>query len=168
MRLKIVFVALLILIALAGCSRVEPQAEVMQEQTTTAEQPTTTAIVEVETEAEAELETETFVEYVSLGEFKLTAYCPCMKCCKKTDGITATGTTATQGRTIAVDPRIIPYGTQVTINGVVYTAEDCGGAINDNHIDIFFDSHFEALNFGIQYAEVFLMARAEELEQMGE
>ena len=49
MRIKIVFVALLTLIALAGCLRVEPQAEVMQEQTTTAEQPTTTAIVEVET-----------------------------------------------------------------------------------------------------------------------
>lgn len=49
MRFKIVFVALLILIALAGCLRVEPQAEVRQEQTTTAEQPTTTAIVEVET-----------------------------------------------------------------------------------------------------------------------
>ena len=47
MRLKIVFVALLTLIALTGCLRVEPQAEVMQEQTTTAEQPTT-AIVEVE------------------------------------------------------------------------------------------------------------------------
>lgn len=52
MRLKIVFVALLILIALAGCLRVEPQAEVRQEQTTTAEQQTTTAIVEVETETE--------------------------------------------------------------------------------------------------------------------
>lgn len=54
MRLKIVFVALLILIALAGCLRVEPQAEVRQEQTTTAEQQTTTAIVEVETETVAE------------------------------------------------------------------------------------------------------------------
>ena len=50
-----------------------------------------------------------------LGEFKLTAYCPCMKCCGKTDGITATGTTATEGRTIAVDPRVIPYGSTVTI-----------------------------------------------------
>jgi soluble lytic murein transglycosylase-like protein len=49
MRIKIVFVALSTLIALAGYLRVEPQAEVMQEQTTTAEQPTTTAIVEVET-----------------------------------------------------------------------------------------------------------------------
>lgn len=49
MRIKIVFVALLTLTALAGYLRVEPQAEVMQEQTITAEQPTTTAIVEVET-----------------------------------------------------------------------------------------------------------------------
>lgn len=48
MRIKIVFVALLILIALAGCLRVEPQAEVRQEQTTTAEQQATTAIVKVE------------------------------------------------------------------------------------------------------------------------
>lgn len=51
MRIKIVFVALL---ALAGCVRTEPQAEVMPEQTTTAEQQTTTAIVEVETETVAE------------------------------------------------------------------------------------------------------------------
>ena len=54
MRTKIVFMAFLILIALAGCLRVEPQAEVRQEQTTTAEQQTTTAIVEVETETVAE------------------------------------------------------------------------------------------------------------------
>lgn len=59
MRFKIVFVALSTLIALAGCSRVEPQAEVRQEQTTTTEQPTTTAIVEVEI---VEVETQTVVE----------------------------------------------------------------------------------------------------------
>jgi soluble lytic murein transglycosylase-like protein len=52
MKFKIVFVAFSTLIALAGCLRTEPQAEVTQEQTTTAEQPTTTAIVEVETETE--------------------------------------------------------------------------------------------------------------------
>ena len=128
-----------------------PQPHIMTESVTVAEVET-----EPEPVTEVELETETIIEYVSLGEFKLTAYCPCMKCCNKTDGITATGTKATQGRTIAVDPRVIPYGTQVTINGVVYTAEDCGGAINDNHIDIFFNSHSEALNFGVQYAEVFI------------
>ncbi len=92
----------------------------------------------------------------SLGTFTLTAYCPCEKCCGKTDGITSTGTIAEQGRTIAVDPDVIPYGTVVIINGNEYIAEDCGGAIKGNEIDIFFDNHEEALEFGVQYAEVFV------------
>lgn len=93
---------------------------------------------------------------VSLGTFKLTAYCPCFRCCGKTDGITSSGTKATQGRTIAVDTRAIPYGTKVVINGNTYTAEDTGGAIKGNRIDIYFNSHQEALNFGVQYKEVFI------------
>lgn len=92
----------------------------------------------------------------SLGTFKLTAYCACSRCCGKCDGITATGTKATAGRTIAVDPRKIPYGTEVVIYGHTYIAEDCGGAINNNKIDIYFNSHAEALKFGVQYAEVFV------------
>ena len=92
-----------------------------------------------------------------LGNFKLTAYCACARCCGKSDGITATGTVATQGRTIAVDPRVIPYGTAVSINGNTYIAEDCGGAIGGNRIDVFFDSHTDALNFGVQYADVYLV-----------
>lgn len=95
-----------------------------------------------------------------LGEFRLTAYCPCMKCCGKTDGITSTGTTATEGRTIAVDPRLIPYGSTVTIyfaDGTVhtYTAEDCGGAIRENRIDVFFANHQAAREFGVQTAYVY-------------
>ncbi len=99
----------------------------------------------------------------SLGEFKLTAYCPCVICCGKTDGITATGTTAVEGRTIAVDPRVIPYGSTVTLyyaGGTVhtYTAEDCGGAIKENRIDVFFDSHEAARAFGVQSAMVYVEA----------
>ena len=93
---------------------------------------------------------------VSLGEYKITAYCPCSKCCGKSDGITATGVLARQGRTIAVDPQKIAYGDRVIINGHTYTAEDCGGAIKGNRIDVYFDSHEHALEFGVQYAEVFL------------
>lgn len=96
------------------------------------------------------------VEPHYLGEFKLTAYCACAKCCGKTDGITASGTKATEGRTIAVDPTVIPYGTEVTINGNTYIAEDCGGAIDGNRIDVYFDSHSEAWDFGVQYADVYL------------
>lgn len=96
-----------------------------------------------------------------LGEFRLTAYCPCMKCCGKTDGITSTSTTATEGRTIAVDPRVIPYGSTVTIyfsdgTSHTYTAEDCGGAIRENRIDVFFDNHQTALKFGVQRAYVYM------------
>ena len=91
----------------------------------------------------------------SLGEFKLTAYCPCEKCCGEwADGITYMGTVATAGRTIAVDPSVIPLGSTVRINGHDYIAEDIGGAIKQNRVDVFFDTHQAALQFGVQYAAV--------------
>lgn len=102
-------------------------------------------------------EEETKTELKSLGIFKLTAYCPCEKCCGKSDGITATGKIATSGHTVAVDPQLIPYGTTLLINGNEYVAEDCGGAIKGNRIDIFFDTHSEAINFGIAEAEIFMV-----------
>ena len=65
-------------------------------------------------------------------------------------------TKATANRTIAVDKTIIPYGTIVIINGNEYVAEDTGSAVKGNIIDIFFDDHEEALNFGVQYADVYV------------
>ena len=94
-------------------------------------------------------------EKENLGTFKITAYCPCEKCCGKwADGITATGTKATEGRTIAVDPKIIPLGTKVIISGHEYIAEDTGGAIKGKRIDIYFESHTAALEWGVQNLEV--------------
>lgn len=90
-----------------------------------------------------------------LGRFKVTAYCPCSKCCGKADGITATGTKVKQGRTIAVDPKIIPLGSKVEIDGHTYIAEDVGGAIKGNTIDLFFNSHDEANQWGVKYKEVY-------------
>ncbi|MGN0451459.1 MAG: 3D domain-containing protein [Acutalibacteraceae bacterium] len=107
----------------------------------------------VEVVAAAEVTTPAPVEDIRQPvcvEVIATGYCPCMQCCGKTDGITATGTQATAGRTIAVDPAVIPYGTEVVINGHTYVAEDCGGAINGYDIDIFFNTHDEALQFGRQ------------------
>jgi 3D (Asp-Asp-Asp) domain-containing protein len=125
------------------------QSLVPQEEETTTE--TTTRIVEnivenVENTKIPETDTETYTE----KEMVLTAYCSCVECCDKDDRITATGTLAKQGRTIAVDPRYIPYGTEVIIDGVTYIAEDCGGAIKGNRIDVYFDGHSEALEFGRQ------------------
>lgn len=90
----------------------------------------------------------------SLGTFRLTAYCACAKCCGKSDGITASGVKATAGRTVAVDTSI-PFGTKLIIDGNEFVAEDRGGSITENRIDIFMESHTEALNFGVQYKEVF-------------
>lgn len=90
-------------------------------------------------------------DYRDLGTYKLTAYCSCSKCCGKSDGITASGTKATAGRTVAA--KGIPFGTKLMINGETYIVEDRG--VGSGVIDIYFDSHSEALNFGVQYAKVF-------------
>ena len=67
-----------------------------------------------------------------IGEFKITYYW-----LAENGRSTSTGAIATEGRTIAVDPSVIPYGTEVLIDGHVYVAEDCGGAVKGNVIDIF-------------------------------
>lgn len=85
---------------------------------------------------------------------KVTAYCPCMKCCGKTNGITASGTHATAGRTVAASNKQFSFGTKLLINGVVYTVEDRGGAITENKIDIYCNTHKEALAWGVKYLPV--------------
>ena len=95
---------------------------------------------------------------ISLGEFRLTAYCPCVECCGKwSGGATASGVMPVANHTIAVDTKVIPFGTEVIINGKTYVAEDTGSAIYGNRIDIYFNTHEEALEFGVQYAEVFVI-----------
>lgn len=83
-----------------------------------------------------------------------TAYCSCTKCCGKSDGITASGKKAKANHTIAVDKNVIPLGTKVLINGKQYVAEDTGSAIIGNRIDIYFDSHEQALEWGRQQIEI--------------
>ena len=85
--------------------------------------------------------------------YKITAYCPCSKCCGKTTGRTASGTTATAGRTVAASSKFA-FGTKLNIGGHIYTVEDRGGAINGNKIDIFVNSHAEALQWGVRYLPV--------------
>ena len=94
----------------------------------------------------------------SLGIFKLTAYCPCTSCSGPYGTQTATGVTAQEGRTVAVDPTVIPYGTVLVINGHEYVAEDCGGAVKGKIIDIFFNEHKD--NFR-EYAEVYVKREEE-------
>lgn len=90
-----------------------------------------------------------------LGRFKLTAYCPCYQCSEGWGRMTSSGKTARPQHTIATDPRVIPAGTRVMINGQEYVAEDVGGGVKGNHIDIFFEDHSTCLEFGVRYAEVY-------------
>ena len=87
-----------------------------------------------------------------LGKFRVTGYCACSICCGSwAGGGTASGTTPTPGRTIAMGG--VPFGTKLMINGQVYTVEDRGTAYG--HVDMFFGSHSEALAFGVQYVDVY-------------
>lgn len=85
--------------------------------------------------------------------FKITAYCSCAKCCGKQTGITASGTKATAGRTVAASSQYA-FGTKLVINGKSYVVEDRGGAIQGNKIDIYMNSHAEALAWGVKYLPV--------------
>lgn len=86
-----------------------------------------------------------------LGNFKLTAYCNCAQCCGTAGNATASGAMPASGHTVAMSG--VPFGTQLLINGTVYTVEDLGTPYG--HVDIYFDSHDEALSFGTQYADVY-------------
>lgn len=87
------------------------------------------------------------------GVYKVTAYCPCAICCGKQTGITASGARATANHTIAA-PRTFSFGEHVSINGTTYTVEDRGGAIQGNRIDVYMNSHAEALAWGVRYLYV--------------
>lgn len=125
----------------------------------------------IETETDKDGDTNQAIEPVSLGNFKLTAYCSCSLCCGKwaynrpvdENGneivYGSIGERLKEGYSIAVDPTVIPYRTEVVINGRTYKAQDCGGAIKGNRIDVYFEDHQAALNFGVQYAEVFIMPK---------
>lgn len=92
-----------------------------------------------------------------LGQFKITAYCPCEKCSEGYGRSTASGAIATANHTIAADPRVIPYGTKLLIDGQEYVVEDCGGAIKNKRLDIFFDTHSETLKYGVKLEDVYII-----------
>jgi len=104
-----------------------------------------------------------------------TGYCKCGKCCgwrrtwygkpvfasgpnkgkRKRVGITASGTRARAGITIAADPRVFPFGTIIHVPGWGYgRVEDTGGSIIGEHIDLFFGTHAQALAWGRQRLRV--------------
>jgi uncharacterized protein YabE (DUF348 family) len=75
-------------------------------------------------------------------------------------GTTSTGVPARYGL-IAVDPRVIPYGTKVYIPqfGGTFVAADTGGAIKGSKIDIYLNSYSECINFGRQSLDIVVLGR---------
>ena len=98
--------------------------------------------------------------YSRTDTFKTTAYTHTDAGC---DMITATGTTVRIG-TVAVDPTVIPYGTRMFIaandGSYIYglaTAEDCGGGVKGNHIDLYLPTTPECFAYGVKTATVYFL-----------
>ncbi|MEE0777026.1 MAG: S-layer homology domain-containing protein [Bacillota bacterium] len=99
-----------------------------------------------------------------IDTFKTTFYCPGTCCNGQWGGQTALGVVPTPGRTIAVDPTVIPLGTWVYVDYTdsrldrydgVYRAEDTGGAIKGNRIDTLLATHSECMNAGVGSCNIY-------------
>jgi len=95
-------------------------------------------------------------------KMNVSAYCSCSSCCGKTNGITASGSKATSWYTIAAG-KGYPIGTRIYIpyfkdkpNGGWFVVQDRGGAISNSKIDIYMDSHSQALQFGRKNLECYI------------
>ena len=108
--------------------------------------------IEIRTATKAEAVPEE--RWESIGRFKCTFYCPCRKCSGKWGYRTASGARCQENLTVAVDPKVIPLGTHLMINGREYIAQDTG--VKGHWIDIFMESHQECLRNGVQYHEAFV------------
>lgn len=93
---------------------------------------------------------------IPMGRFRVTYYCNCDSCSEGYGRLTSTGHTCYSDYTIAVDPSIIPYGTKVYMNGGEYLADDCGGAINGNEIDVYVGHHELTEKNGVDYYDVYI------------
>ena len=99
----------------------------------------------------------------SLGIFIVTAYCPNECCCGRfADGITANGHRIQFGDRFCAADIAIPFGKYLDIPGYGYVPVwDRGGEIKGNKLDVFFDTHQEALKWGNQKLEIFCWVEGE-------
>jgi 3D (Asp-Asp-Asp) domain-containing protein len=91
-----------------------------------------------------------------------SAYCACSKCCGKSTGITSSGARASAWYTLAAGSGY-PIGTVIYIpyfsdkpNGGWFVVQDRGGAITNNKLDVYMNTHSQALSFGRQNLECYI------------
>ncbi|MSB19994.1 hypothetical protein GKE99_05310 [Flavonifractor plautii] len=124
------------------------------------------------TEAEAEvlpLETAEQTPEPEWETIEVTAYCSCAKCCgewasKRPNDIvyTASGAEAVEGVTVAADKSKYPFGTVLYIEGLgERIVQDVGGAIKGNRVDVYFNNHEDALAFGRQTLNAYVVSPSE-------
>lgn len=92
---------------------------------------------------------------------RVTGYCPCSQCCGVfSDGITANNHPIQPGDTFVAADKSYPFGTEMMIQGYntgqPVEVTDRGGAIKGNRLDLFFHTHQEALQWGVQYLDVLI------------
>ena len=116
---------------------------------------------------EVEEEVEQKSVMISIGKFRVTAYCSCRRCCSVWADMRpldengnqivygSSGEVLTPEYSIAVDKEVIPYGTKVYINGKEYIAQDTG--VRGNAIDLYMESHEKAKQWGVKELEVFII-----------
>lgn len=94
------------------------------------------------------------IDLIPMGQFYKTFYCPCYKCSEGYGRKTASQTCAESGRTVAVDTDVINLGSRLLIDGEEYVAEDTGGRVVGDHVDIFVDTHDETIEGGTGHCDV--------------
>lgn len=123
--------------------------------------PASAVVLDLEAPEEAEneqIEAALLARAHRMENVRVTYYDPCVKCCGKADGITASGVKATPYVTCAVDTGLIPLGADVLVDygdGVLhyFRADDTGAT--GGHIDVCVQSHEEALYLGVDRATVY-------------
>ena len=124
-------------------------------------------LAEIEAQEAQSVEDALLVHATRIDNVTVTHYCICQKCCGKSPdhpayGITASGRYATPYVSVAVDPSVIPLGSDVLVDygdGVIeyYRADDTGSGVGGKHIDLCVSNHQEARNLGVRTATVYVV-----------
>ena len=120
---------------------------------------------QTESTENAQIEKALLAKATKIDDVTVTHYCICRKCCGKSSdhpayGITASGVKAAPGISVAVDPDVIPLGSDVLVDygdGEIhyYHVDDTGAGVNGKHIDLCVNSHEKALQLGLRNATVY-------------
>jgi len=116
-----------------------------------------TGYINLDGTTRSDIETPTHLLSADAQLYKVTFYCACMECCGKTNAVTASMAPATAGVTVAAS-NTIPFGTRIWIEGYgERVVQDRGGAIGMNRLDIYVNTHPEALRHGVKNKHIWFL-----------